>query len=255
MMPLVGVCLVAIPMAGLGVVMRSNLGMVLGGLAWGAVLAGACLMVLLLAALLFGWPLMWASISAEGTDGFDAISRAYAYSLQRPLHYAFYTFLVGVLGLLGWGVVWAASESVVGMTYWGTSWGMGSTRSADLVAHVAPNDLEATDPAIEGKPPGPYTLGTRLVGFWTGVLRSLASGYSYSYFWCATAAVYLLLRRSVDATEVDEVHVDDEPSEGFGLPKLKEETTDVVQLPADSELKPVEPLQSSPELSGGESSD
>ena len=47
-------------------------------------------MALLLLGLAFGWPLMWATISTEGTDSFDALSRSYAYVFQRPLRYLFY---------------------------------------------------------------------------------------------------------------------------------------------------------------------
>ena len=41
----------------------------------------------------------------------------------------------------------------------------------------------------------------------------LAVGYLFSYFWSASAAVYVLLRRDVDATEMDEVFLDADASE------------------------------------------
>ena len=33
---------------------------------------------------------------------------------------------------------------------------------------------------------------------WEGLLRTIAAAFSYSFFWCAAAAIYLLLRRDVD---------------------------------------------------------
>ena len=56
-----------------------------------------------------------------------------------------------------------------------------------------------------------------------GLLRqaSLAVGYFYGYFWTASSAIYLLLRRDVDATETDEVFLDADKSEPErGLPPL-----------------------------------
>ena len=82
-------------------------------------------MALLLLGLLFGWPLMWATISAEGTDSFDALSRSYAYVFQRPLHYLFYALVAGVIGWLGWLLVQNFAAGVVWMGYWAAGWGSG----------------------------------------------------------------------------------------------------------------------------------
>ncbi len=69
---------------------------------------------------LLGWPLMNPTISAEGSDSFDALSRSYSYVFQAPWHYLWYTtvalaygavlvFFVGLMGSLmvylgEWGV-------------------------------------------------------------------------------------------------------------------------------------------------------
>ena len=82
----------------LGVVMKVNLGVVLSGLIWFVVVAFSFMMVLLLIGLIIGWPLMWGAIACEGTDAFDAVSRAYAYAYQRPFRYLSYIALGGI----GW---------------------------------------------------------------------------------------------------------------------------------------------------------
>ncbi len=49
----------------------------------------------------------------------------------------------------------------------------------------------------------------------------MAVGYLYSYFWVSAAAIYLLLRRNVDDTELDEVPRRGGEREGaFGLPEI-----------------------------------
>jgi hypothetical protein len=50
---------------------------------------------------------------------------------------------------------------------------------------------------------------------------TLATAFAISYFWCASAAIYLLLRRQVDAAELDDVYLDQQ-EERFGLPPLDE---------------------------------
>ena len=43
----------------------------------------------------------------------------------------------------------------------------------------------------------------------------------FSYFWTASAAIYFLFRRDVDATEMDEVFLDADASEpDSGLPAI-----------------------------------
>ena len=65
------------------------------------ILLAACFGVaVLLLGLLFGWPLIWPTISTEGTDSFDGLSRSYSYTFQRPLVYLFFVLVAGLLGAL-----------------------------------------------------------------------------------------------------------------------------------------------------------
>ncbi len=180
--------------------MRSNPGLVLGGILWPLVLVAGFLMAVLLLGLLFGWPLMWAAISAEGTDSFDALSRTYAYVFQRPLRYLFYVIVAGVIGWLGWIVVREFAAGIVWLGYWAAGWGCGQATIASIL-----------NPGDELSGVGQFGAG--LIRFWAGCVKMLAVGYCFSYFWTASAAVYFLLRHDVDATEMDEVFLDADAAE------------------------------------------
>ncbi len=208
LLPLGGVLLAAIPVFVLGLIIRADALMILGGLLWPLALAAGLLMTLLLAGLLFGWPLMWGAISAEGTDSFDALSRSYAYVFQRPLHYLFYVLAAGLIGWLGWVLVQNIAAGVVWMSYWAAGWGCGSAQ-IDAVMYGG-DEL--------GRVGG---FGAGLIRFFADCVKLLAVGYLFSYFWTAAAAIYFLLRRDVDATEMDEVYLDADQSEpAFDLPQV-----------------------------------
>ncbi|MEN6405972.1 MAG: hypothetical protein ABFC77_05815 [Thermoguttaceae bacterium] len=199
LLPVGGILLAAVPVAILGFLTKANVGLLLAGLLWPLALVAGLFMTMLLAGLLFGWPLMWSAISVEGTDGFDALSRSYAYLFQRPLNYLFYIVVAGVIGAIGWILVQYFAAGVIWMTAWAAGWG------GAVVA----------DPNTAGR------LGLKLVHFWTGCVKLLAVGYLFSYFWTASVGIYFLLRRDVDAVEMDEVELDadqDEPE--FELPKV-----------------------------------
>jgi hypothetical protein len=222
-LPMLGIAMIALPMAVLGLLMRLNAGVLLAGILWPLVLVGGFLMAILALGLLFSWPLMWGAIATENSDAFDAISRAYAYSFQRALHYLGYAFLAAVLGLLSWSLAWGFSEMVVALSYWGASWGTGGTRLLAIQAAVAPPTPtpEATEVSTA------LWLGANLIGLFVGLVRAIASAFAFSYFWCAAAAIYLLLRRDTDQTEFDDVVVDDEDDVVYGLPPLENDGANV----------------------------
>src|SRR5262249_49138488 len=70
----------------------------------------------------------------------------------------------------------------------------------------------------EGKDNNPLTwwnkFGAVLVAIWLGIVFLLLLGFGYSYFWSASTIIYLLMRRHVDAAELDEVYLEEDEQEG-----------------------------------------
>jgi hypothetical protein len=228
MFPLIGVLIAVIPVAILCLLLKFPVGVLVVGVIWPVVLLCGLLVAILLVGLLFGWPLMWPTISAEGTDSFDALSRSYSYTYQRPVHYLFYAAVAGVLGMLAWVVVLIFAKGVIEYSYWAASWGCGTERIHEIRQIAdAPPDLNLA-PTIPGlvAPPAPeggmLENGSRAIGFWVRVVKYIAVGFLFSYFWCAATYIYFLLRQSVDATELDEVAVEEE-MEVYGLPPVTNE--------------------------------
>ncbi len=165
--------------------------------------------VIFLIGLLFGWPLMWPTISAEGRDSFDALSRSYSYVYQRPLHYLWYALVASVLGVLGAIVVRYFVAAVLYLTAWAVSWGAGNAVLGDMT-EAAP-------------------LAASILAFWTGAVQVVAVGFIYTFFLCAMTVIYFLLRYDVDGTEMDEVFVE-EQTDQFGLPPISTDAAGVATI-------------------------
>jgi hypothetical protein len=191
-------------------------------------LAGAAMVVLLLAYL--GWPLMYAAISTEGSDSFDALSRAYAYVFQRPWHYLFYTILALLYGVITIFFVVFMASFVVFMTKWGLSlvpW-LGWRASGDPVTALfiyAPESYGWRDLLVGGwKPPENNPMNhaqyaaAGIVSFWLHLIFLMMLGFAYSFFWTAFTMIYFLLRKKVDDTEMDEVYLEEEEERVFSPP-------------------------------------
>jgi hypothetical protein len=92
----------------------------LGGM--GAVVVSLLLPVLLVVDLVLlvvalgalAWPLMPVTVAAECSDSFDAISRSYSYSFQRPVRFLLLTATALVLAGLPLGIVYALAENLTG---------------------------------------------------------------------------------------------------------------------------------------------
>lgn len=222
LIPLLAVLAAVLLSSLVGLLLRAGVGILLASLLWPLMLLGWALMAVLLLGLLFGWPLMWPAISAEGTDSFDALSRTYNYLFSRPLHALFYALVAIGIGILGWTLVSNFAAAVVYLTYWAASWGAGQ----QTVEAIATGNHLTTVGAT----------GALLIRVSVDCVKLLAVGFLYSYLWTTATGIYLLLRRDVDAREMDEVFLEEDGArEVHGLPTLKTDESGVPEVADEPE--------------------
>jgi len=220
--PLIAVVLIAIPIAVVGLIMRAgDGGALVAAVLWIFVLIGGLIMAVTLLGLLFGWPLMWGAIAAEQySDTFDAVSRAYSYVFQKPLHYLFYAVVASLFGALCWILADGFGTAVIELSWWAASFGAGD------------ETINKLRPAIDGfeTQEGFTAVWASAFVLWEGLVHLLVSAFRYSFFWTAAAAIYLLLRYDADRTEIDEVYLeeDEQPHE---LPTLDSDDRGVPKAP------------------------
>jgi hypothetical protein len=169
---------------------------------------------------LVGYPLMYATVSAEGSDTFDALSRSYNYVFQSPWNYIWYSLVAVFYGaVLVFFVVFMGSF-VVYLTKWSLSQTPGTeyfhTRRVDNMFAFAPESFHWKELLVTH--PLDLTwynqIGAFFVSLWVTIIFLMMIGFAYSYYFSAFTMVYLLMRRNVDDTEIDEVYLEeDEPEE------------------------------------------
>ena len=239
--PIAIILVLTMPVALLGLLlMWFELGVLLVSAVWIFVLLAGFTMAHFLLGGLLGWPLMWVVTSAEETgDHYEAFSRSFSYTSQRPFHYLFYALVAVVLGTLGWFLVQIVAELTIHMSYWSVMWGCGADRIESLKNVGA-------DPSFLLK------TSHSLMNFSEETVRLVAGSFAYSFFWCGAVGIYLLLRKSVDQTEFDEVFLDDEEPP-FDLPALQDGPSVVPEMVEKSESDTPQEEASAPGPSADES--
>ncbi|HYV35157.1 MAG TPA: hypothetical protein VE988_05600 [Gemmataceae bacterium] len=247
-------------------------GDILGPLFWPLVLLVGLIMAVVLVGLV-GWPLMYTTISAEGSDSFDAISRSYSYVYQAPWHYLWYAFVAVVYGAVLVFFVGFMGSLVVYTSKWAVSlapsadsreptylfrWAPTSFGWRDLLLHKSThaelrevvNTRGHRQMVAEAKvDSGSYesnahnNIGAFIVSVWLYLFFLVIVGFGYSYFWTASTIIYLLMRQKVDDTELDEIHLEEEPEQPFPPPGMPPPGGTEPPKPAPSPLNMVEPPQ------------
>jgi hypothetical protein len=189
--PLLGLLLVvglALPLVVIGFLLRFPPFTLLAGFLWLFMLLWGIGLAVVVLALWLGWPLMWATLGVERSDAFDAASRTAAYVFQRPLHLIFYVAVAEVLGTAGQWLISGLTLFGRELTDWAVSWGAGA---GWMTALPKSHPFQA--------------WGTDAILFWKAALHSFASAYPLAYLWPASVGIYLLLRRQIDETQIEEL--------------------------------------------------
>jgi hypothetical protein len=239
---LVGPVLTLLAVLGVGVLLTLAgllsrvplIGPVVGGLGGGLLLIVGLLLAILVMGLAVGWPLMFATVSVEGTDGFDGMSRAFNYVYERPLLYLGQIVLSMIFGSFAIFCVLFLAQLGSLLTLQGlalaapASWSESIANSApqllappldntDWLPPVPSSGAEPVGTDRSASPPG-WAAGTSLFSFWLHAWATLVQGFVYSFFWSSATVIYFVLRHSVDGNELDEVFTGIHPEPDDLLP-------------------------------------
>ncbi len=170
--------------------------------------------------LVAGFPLMYPTIAAEGSDSFDAISRSFSYVFTRPWRTLLYGLVAVVYGVLTYLFVRLFAYLALAATHMFMSWGVfvgGDTLGPNAdkldVLWTAPTYWNLSGPFSWAAMDSWYErVAAMFIWLWTFLVATVVFAYLLSFAASASNVIYFLLRRKVDATDLDDVYVE-EPEE------------------------------------------
>lgn len=187
-----------------------------GGLIFGVVILLSFVVTILTVALVGSHTLLYPGLAVEGTDGFDANSRAVGYVIARPWHLLFYNAVTLVYGALTYLFVLFVVYLTLKIAQF----------FVEIAASIFTRDGFAPFEAIMPTPktgqlsyeidwaaldtPGKITAVFVMV--WVYLFIGLLAAYAISFFFSSQTQIYLLLRRSADGTDFEELYVPSAPA-------------------------------------------
>ncbi|QQE11404.1 hypothetical protein JD969_18195 [Planctomycetota bacterium] len=224
LLPLLIVTLISLLLAFVGLLFNYSITGLLGALVFGFLIIGGIIISLLLIGFAGAANLMFASITTDGTDAFDTISRTYNYVMRQPWRFVFYNAFALIYG----AITYTFLALLIFLALWATKtfvgwWVFTDTDIATTLGTQATNTFDAIlpDPKLFELPfyteqaPEAGDAITAIVSTWVKLLIALLPAFAFSYYYTAQTFIYLLLRQHSDGTEPQQVHIEpgDDPLE------------------------------------------
>jgi hypothetical protein len=182
---------------------------IVGGLFILALLAGLVI-TLVVVGTVGGFNLMYPTIAVEGSDSFDAISRSLSYVFARPWRMLIYTIVSLVYGGLCFMFVRFFVYLMLAFTHFFAQWFLGGKPGlywpeiwppvgvGDLTYHIHYHALAWSE-----------KIAATLIAMWVYLVLSFLAAFVISFYFSSNTLIYFLMRREVDATELDDVFIED----------------------------------------------
>ncbi len=187
-----------------------------------SVIAGA-VSAFLIVGLVGGGPLMWPTIAVEGSEQFDAVSRSYNYLYSRFFRCGLYGLVASVYGLICYLLFRLFAFVTVRTVHVWASLGMSHFAEREEYA-VGASKLDVLWPQPtfehfqgpmqwEAMRTGSERWAAWVLAVFVWLVAATVLAFLATFFFSAATNIYLLLRRKVDATDLDDVYVEEEPEE------------------------------------------
>ncbi len=247
------------PLIPLAIIIALGALLLIGGLlgnlwGFGAILIGVLFFLAIILGLLIaflavgligGFGLMYPTIAVEGSDSFDAISRSFSYIFARPWRSLLYGGVALIHGTLTYLFVRLFAYIALAATHMFVNWGIW-TGGAGLAGNATKLDAMWTMPTFDrfhgpvswAAMSGAERVGAFFLAFWVYIIVGLVAAYLLSYFASSTTMIYYLLRRKVDATDLDDVYVEEPDEEPLPAPAEEAEKPAESEQPTDTGQEP-----------------
>lgn len=201
-----------------------------------------------------GGSLMWPTIAVEASDSFDAMSRTYSYVYTRPWKAVFYGLVLAVYGAICFLFArFFLLIALKGIRFFFAIGLLGTDRPGLGDPAATKIDSLWPMPTFEhlrhlGVPigmPGAEPFAACLVFLWVTLIVALLYAFAASFWMCGSTIIYYLLRREVDATDYEDVYLEEDEEQDDGPMDLGDPSAPLPATPAPS------PSPAPSELEGG----
>lgn len=178
---------------------------------------------------------MFPTISAEGSDAFDAMSRAYSYVLARPKQFLVYCMINVLYGLVCLLVVAFVAWLMIRLSFCTVGAGMGQKFSlvqSLLLQKCNIACLGFCSASTPETPTAAVVLDRWSLKFLAGMLlvyifmiKLAVWSFLTTYVFSAKTIIYFLLRKEIDSTNVSDVYLeeDEQKAEKAGMEEKKDD--------------------------------
>ncbi len=176
---------------------------VVGGLLYALALLLGLAAVAVLVLTTIAWPILIPAAVCEGTDAIDAVGRALAYAVARPLRLVVYLLLAALVCAVASAIALAFAEGAVSFAHAATSAWTSDRGFAEIQGRFPAPVLDS-----EGNPEALGLLASTsswIVDFWSGCLRLVAAAYALSTALTASTLTYLFMRQLCDGQHYAEL--------------------------------------------------
>jgi hypothetical protein len=196
------------------------------------ILAAGFVMTLVLLGTFGGFNLMYPTIAVEGSDSFDAISRSFSYVYARPWRMLLYTLVAIIYGALCYIFVRLFIFLMLSLTHHFVGAGMWADAPSmeSLWPVMWPGPTERLSYDIDFLTlRWDQDIAASLLAFWIYLAVGMLGAFAISFYFTANTIIYYLMRHEVDATELDDVY----------LEQSEEDFADATAPPATATATPV----------------
>jgi len=165
---------------------------------------------------IIGFFLMFPAISAEGSDAFDAMSRAYSYVISKPKH-----FISLFLGIIICGTIFAFFISLVACLVMQTSFytvGFGMGQKFESIRDVISGG-EATMASLDLLS---MKFTALMLMIYMALVKVVVGSLVVGFAGSASTIAYFLLRKDVDGTDINDVYIEEQEKQTTQEEKKRE---------------------------------
>ncbi len=231
------------------------IGPIIAGIFFFILLAIGFVMALVLVGTVGGFNLMYPTIAVEGSDSFDAISRSFSYLYARPWRLAFYTAVSIAYGAITYTFIKLFVALMLKLIH--VFAGFGVFRSADNMRPLwntlwpGPGEFAHLTYDVQTLTLGPgEAIGAYLIAVWVYLVIAILGAYAISFYFSSNTIIYYLMRNEVDATDMEDVYVeqqDDELTDSSPSPAAPEATVTEPVISESNAPVASEPAAAAPE--------